>query len=295
MTMPIAAYAGKLAKGEKVAGVMTPDRVADLLVELADEGLRLATDAQKMVNVAPEEIERYVSDSQALVDIAQAWRHKVLAAIEKRILQAGGGKEHRNAFVAHLDESVAVYEKLVTLTDQTYINPTDMVLGLNWHNGLARFKADVASQQAFLKFIDSRQQKGVYWIEAAGMEGNWKSSTQYAGYLGKSFRVSVSPDQQSTALRTTIAVRQPGRYTVWAHGYLDVQPGRSFVVEVGVKKFPATHQERGTLQGQFVWRKVGEVDLKPSQVEIAIRAAGAAHACADAVVLAIDPAWTPPE
>ena len=47
ITMPIDAYADKLAAGQTVTAAMTPDKVVDLLVEMAEEGCRLAESARQ--------------------------------------------------------------------------------------------------------------------------------------------------------------------------------------------------------------------------------------------------------
>jgi len=44
-----------------------------------------------------------------------------------------------------------MYEKLVALTDTTYVNPTDMRRSLNWHDGLKAFRADEQAQRQFLE------------------------------------------------------------------------------------------------------------------------------------------------
>ena len=45
--MPVAEYAEKMAAGETVTDAMTPDKVVDLLVEMAEEGLGIAEKASK--------------------------------------------------------------------------------------------------------------------------------------------------------------------------------------------------------------------------------------------------------
>ena len=203
---------------------------------------------------------------------------------------AGGAPE---AFVEHLDASIAIYEKLVALTDRTYVNPTDMVMWLNWHNGLVQFKADRTRQRIFLMLLENRLPKGLVWVEAAGMEGDWKWSIRRPGYLGDGFCMSP-PGKKPSPLRKAVAIHQAARYTVWVHGYLS-HPARAFAVEVAGKRFPPTHQEGGTSGEGFVWRKAGELDLKAGPVEVAVHHVGPDRAYADVIVLVDDPAWTPPE
>jgi len=291
--LSVARYADGLAKGAKSAGVMTPDRVADLLVELAEESLELARRARQSATAELEEAGRFVTDSQALVYVARAWRHKVLAAIEKRLLQADDRPTRREALLRHLEDSVGVYEKLVALTDKTYVNATDMLMRLNWHNGLESFKTDLAEQKKFLERLDDRQRYGLCWVETEDMEGNWKLGTNYPGYSGRGFRVSVGPPPHATVLRTSVVINQSGRYTVWARGLLAGNTDRSFAVEVAGTKFQPTHGEKGPAKGEFVWRKAGELELRPGPVQIVVHDAGPGYECPDVIVLAKDPNWQP--
>ena len=50
----------------------------------------------------------------------------------------------------HLRQSIEIYLKLVSLTDRTYVNASDMLLDLNWRNGLRAFRADMKTQLGFL-------------------------------------------------------------------------------------------------------------------------------------------------
>ena len=124
ITMPVAAYADKLAAGQTVAGVMTPDKVVDLLVEMAEEGCRLAESAQKAATLNQEEAARFVTDSQALAYVGAGVAQKVYAAIAKRCYQKTKDEKYAQSLRDHLQRSIEVYEKLVALTDKTYVNAT---------------------------------------------------------------------------------------------------------------------------------------------------------------------------
>ena len=139
---------------------MTPDKVADLLVELAEEGRGLAESARKAATANQDEAARFVTDSQALIYVAQAWREKVYAAIAKRCYQDSKDEKYAKALRDHLQRSVEVYEKLVALTDRTYVNATDMVMWLNWHEGLKAFKKDLENQKKFLDYRKMRYKPG---------------------------------------------------------------------------------------------------------------------------------------
>jgi len=295
ITLPAAEYAERLARGQKTTDAMTPDRVVGLLAELAEEGLKTAREAERAATANRDEAARFVTDSQALVYITRAWQHKVLAAIAKRICQQTGDEKQKETLRVHLRQSIAAYEELVALTDRTYLNATDMLLRLNWHEGLAQFKADRAAQERFLALDKARREGSVLWLEVEEMEGNWKLRTNYPGYSGTGFRVSDGPEQRGTVLRKRLAIGSAGRYAVWTRGLLAGTTDRSFAVEVAGKKFPPTHGEPGPPQGQFVWRKSGEVELSKGPVEIVVRGAGPGYECPDVIVLALDPKWRPPD
>jgi hypothetical protein len=160
VTMPVAAYANKLAAGQTVADAMTPDKVVDLLVKLAEEGHGLAEAFHKAAIQNQDEAARFVGDSQALVYVAQAWREKVLAAIAKRCYQRTQDVKYAQSLREHLQRSIEVYEKLVALTDKTYVNATDMLMGLNWHEGLKAFRRDQDRQEKYISYRKMRYQPG---------------------------------------------------------------------------------------------------------------------------------------
>ncbi len=160
ITLPIDVYAERLAAGGKADGVMTPDKVVDLLVQMAEEGCRLAEAVQKSATRNQDEAARFVTDSRALSYVAQAWRQKVYAAIAKRCYERTRAKRYAQSLEDHLRQSIEVYEKLVALTDKTYINATDMVMRLNWHEGLRAFKKDLERQKKYLSYRAMGYQPG---------------------------------------------------------------------------------------------------------------------------------------
>ena len=293
--MPVATYADRLAAEQEVTDAMTPDKVAALLVEMADESIKLAEEAHQAATKNREEAARFVTDSQALAHITRAWRHKVMAAIEKRVAQRTGKEEHLQAMMRHMEDSIAVYQKLVALTDKTYVNPSDMLLRLSWHNGLKSFREDLADQQRFLDVEKIKRADGVYWLDTEDMQGNWKLGANYRGYFGLGFRVSDGPEQKGTVLKKMIEVDTAGRYTVFCRGLLAGAHDRSFAVAVAGQPFPPTHRGHGPRTGKFVWEKAGEIELKKGPVEIVVRDAGNHYECPDVVVLTRDSDWNPPD
>ncbi len=147
MSMPVSEYATKLADA---GSAMTPNRITALMVKLAQESLELAKKSAAAATQNREEADRFVTDSEALLLIAQAWDHKINAAIMKGAWQKTHKQEYADTCLHRLQEAIEVYQKLVELTDHTYINATDMILSLNWHKGLEAFKSDLAAQEKVL-------------------------------------------------------------------------------------------------------------------------------------------------
>lgn len=152
LSMPVAQYADALSRGQPVAEAMTPDKVCDLLCELADEAMTsaLAAQASAKDSFIKAELGRFVTDSQLYSMAANALRHKVNAAIGKaRMLQASRANLG-SAFMKDMEQSVQIYEELAKLTDRTYRNANDL-MGRHWkREGLAEFRSDLARQQNWL-------------------------------------------------------------------------------------------------------------------------------------------------
>ena len=91
-----------------------------------------------------------------MVYITKAWREKVLAAIAKRAYQKTGEEKYADELRNHLRQSIEIYLKLAALTEETYVNATDMLMRLNWHNGLSAFRNDMKTQ---LEFLDKEKAK----------------------------------------------------------------------------------------------------------------------------------------
>ncbi|MBL7133998.1 MAG: hypothetical protein ISS78_07870, partial [Phycisphaerae bacterium] len=175
ISMPVAQYAEVLSTGGRVTDAMIPDKVCDLLCELADEALKSARAAQA-ASTDPgvkEELGRFVTDSEMYVLATRALRHKVCAAILKARMLRTRDAALARAFLRHMEQSVAVYEDLAQLTDLTYRNANDL-MGRHWkREGLAEFRKDLATQRAWLAAFQKPTSvtlpNGVIRIEAEAM------------------------------------------------------------------------------------------------------------------------------
>jgi hypothetical protein len=301
ISMPVSVYATRQAKGESCEEHMTPDKITQLFVELAEESSEFANRAVGVATDGTDELKRFATDSQALILISKAWQHKVLAAMNKALYLETGEKCYADVLLKHMDDSVTVYEELVEITNRTYVNASDMLMRLNWkQTGLNSFRSDRDMQKAFisqaLEIAEIKKRPGFYWIEAEEMEGNWKLGTNYSGYFGKGFRVSDGPNQQGTTLTSKVAIKTTGRYAVWAHGLIGPgQSNRQFAVSIKKETFPPTHKQEGPKGGKFVWQKAGEIDLTAGETSITIKDAGSGYECPDVILLTNDLKWKPSE
>ena len=135
---------------------MTPDKVCDLLCQLATESLTAAKTSQAAAGkTAREEAGRFVTDSELYILATEALKHKVLAALCKAQMLKSGDRTLATSFASQMEESVATYEKLAALTDRTYLFGNDLG-GTHWKTqGLREFQQDLKTQQAWLEQFSS--------------------------------------------------------------------------------------------------------------------------------------------
>ncbi len=225
---------------------MTPDKVVELLVTLARESEGLARQAESAATRARDEAERYVTDSQAISLIAQYYRAKVLAALEKQLWRLTCDKAHRQAFLAHLGQSVVLYRQLVELTGRTYLTATDMITTLSWGGGLEAAEDDLALQKRFVRRQQEATRPGVCWVYADEMQGGWAKRRNYPGYLGEWFRSPEDESRKQAALGLELGLARAGKYAVWVHALIGgATPDRALVTGVNELTFPASHGEAG--------------------------------------------------
>jgi hypothetical protein len=159
MVMPVAEYAEKMAAGETITDAMTPDKVVALLNEMAQYGRVIAAKFTATTK-NKDEAARFVTDSAALKLVTSAWGEKVMAAIAKRAYQKTGDEKYAQKLRDHMRQSIKYYEELLHLTDKTYINATDMLMDLNWRNGLRTYRNDMKVQLDFLEKEQAKKAAG---------------------------------------------------------------------------------------------------------------------------------------
>lgn len=168
VSMPVEYFADEVAAGRPITGLMTPDRICAVLVEMAQEGLHLAQEARAAATTNLGELDRFISDSQAIVLISQIWSDKVNAAIQKRLFWRVGNQQYEDSCLLYLQDAVGKYQSLVTLTDSTYLAATDFFTSFNWHNGLTAHQNDLIENQNYFNSVRlSRSMPGdpcEFWV-----------------------------------------------------------------------------------------------------------------------------------
>ncbi len=153
ISMPVSQYAKELCAGREVKDAMTPDKVCDLLCELAEEALQAAQAALTAAKepAAREELERFVTDSRMYVLATEVFRHKVTAALLKARMLLTGNRNLAESFRQHMEATVTGYKRLAALTDQTYIFGNDLV-PTHWKNILpSSIEKDYKAQMKWLR------------------------------------------------------------------------------------------------------------------------------------------------
>ena len=115
-------------------------------------------------------------------------------------------------------------------------------------------------------------------LQVEDFEGPWRRQTNIRGYLGRGFCTSnANPKVAATVMTTTVTVREPGRYAVYARAYTSPNSRRALQAAVGGKRLTVTHREKQRRRG---CEKAGDVDLAAGPVEIAVHDAdGLRHKC----------------
>jgi hypothetical protein len=282
---------------------MTPDKVCDLLCELADEarGSARAALAAATDPASKAELERFLSDSRMYVLATRALRHKVGAAILKARMLRAGSAGLESHFLRHMEQSCEVYKDLAQLTDRTYRNANDL-MGRHWkREGLSEFRNDLATQRAWLAAFQRTKSvtlpEGAVRLEAEAMAGPWRiGNDRYTGFSGTGYAASYYAAVRPTPEPMTAKVYVPkaGEYAVWVRALVGgSHQDRALAVEVAGQRLEPTHTARGSAKGGFLWERAGHMKLPRGTAEIRIHPVGKRHPTADAVLLTPDVDWKP--
>lgn len=137
-SLPVAQLAAMLARGEEPPSHLArADRLLDTYHAMAVEARSLAeAAAERPVNDAAE-VRRYVSDAECLILTVEFYRHKVRAALAKRLFELTGERRHAEALRAHVEASVPAYERLMATAQRHYRAGSSMWDAKPWERCLA--------------------------------------------------------------------------------------------------------------------------------------------------------------
>ena len=154
-SMPVAQVAEERAAGREPADVLHADRLVDVYLAMAREALAHAEAAHALGGSDPDELRRFVQDSRCLILTVEYYRLKILAALEKRLLERTGDARHAAALRAHMEASVVKYEELIATARQFYTKGTSMWDAKSWERCLEeKVKPDRDRQLAWLAARD---------------------------------------------------------------------------------------------------------------------------------------------
>ena len=135
-------------------------------------------------------------------------------------------------------------------------------------------------------------------VEAEGFasHGGWKLDTQFIEIMGSPYLLAHGLGKPVEDASTTISIEEAGTYHVWvrtkdwaATFERKGSPGR-FQVAIGGE---ALDTEFGNESPEWAWQNGGSVDLKPGEVELALKDLTGFCGRCDAIVLTTNPDFTP--
>ncbi len=151
-SVPVAVYAEAIVEGRDLKNHVLPVELVELYRDMAIEAYENARAASRLSVNDPEEIRRFQQDSEILLLTVDYYRHKILAALEKRLYELTGEATHRQAFRAHIEASVPAYERLFRFAGQFYSAGTSMWDAKSW-------------ERTFEERVLWDYEQQIYWIE----------------------------------------------------------------------------------------------------------------------------------
>jgi hypothetical protein len=141
------------------------------------------------------------------------------------------------------------------------------------------------------------QVDGFLWVEAEDFAdyGDWKLDTQFVHKMGSAYLLACGVGAPIRDASTEVRLPQAGTYRVWVRtkNWLKEHAPGKFTVSVGGKK---SGQILGAApSGQWTWESAGDFTLAKGTVRLALNDLTGAFARCDALILARDLAYTPPE
>ena len=138
--------------------------------------------------------------------------------------------------------------------------------------------------------------RGLIFLEAEGFAdyGDWRIDTQFVHKMGSAYLLAVGVGKPIGAASTKVDIPRAGKWTVWARcndWYPSHSPGR-FAVSV--------NGSEGKTLGAcgckgWAWERSGTVDLPAGKATVKLMDKTGSYARCDAIILAEDPSYTPPD
>ena len=138
---------------------------------------------------------------------------------------------------------------------------------------------------------------GFLWVEAEDFTdyGDWKLDTQFVHKMGSAYLLACGVGAPVGDAATEVKVPQAGTYRVWVrtkNWLKEFAPGK-FTVSVGGQK---SKQVLGAAPSdQWTWENAGDFELAKGQAKLALNDLTGAFARCDALLLARDLTYRPPE
>lgn len=137
-SMPVAQLAALLVRGAAPSpDLLRVDLLLDTYHAMAVEARSLAQAAADRPVNDPAEVRRYVQDAECLVLTVEFYRHKVRAALAKRLFELTGERRHAEVLRKHVVASVPAYERMMTTAQRHYRAGSSMWDSKPWERCLA--------------------------------------------------------------------------------------------------------------------------------------------------------------
>ncbi|MBD5780422.1 hypothetical protein IEN85_13055 [Pelagicoccus sp. NFK12] len=151
-SLPVAQYAQQVVVGEVSRKNLLPLELVQLYVEMAQRSKEIAQRMAALPGIDGAERARFVSDSECLILTARYYQLKIQAAFAKRMLIVSGEDRYADDLKEKMEESVRVYERLVSYARLHYVAGSSMWDAKPWERTLEdKVKWDRDEQMKWLE------------------------------------------------------------------------------------------------------------------------------------------------
>lgn len=150
-SLPVAQLAEYLAAGRDTGDFLRPDRLLEVYLDMARQAQQRAEAVATLKTNQPDEIARFASDARALVMTVEYYQIKVLAALNKRLLEKTGDEKYAREMSRLMEASVPKYEEMIDFAKTHYRAGSSMFSAESWDATLEKkVKVDLETQRAWL-------------------------------------------------------------------------------------------------------------------------------------------------